>query len=658
MPGSAAHQRWPGLPRSRSSSSTTTPRRRVPTTSAAFNTPGRSSTPPKGGAAPAPPKDEFTRIGSARVSLSERLKRLARELRPQVEPLLQDRREFDDELPRLRARFQQATAVATALDRKIPPLGEQVERFTAFFRQIEAAERVSPKAVDIQARGSLTRALARLQGRIIEATLAGDTEGAATLQDEFDRDRRQLANLEASLRGQTQKADELLTDLLSQLGALSVQLFAARKEWAQAERTRLLVGDELSRMYTRAALVSERLVALGAKLVALDFDLETVTVTANGKKAYEAQLSGPARKLQALDADIAVMKQALPELEAQRLAALQHFADSQRDAIAALESLAKTIMAVAKKKAAVDFAYNAYDVVRAASKGGLVGALAETAKKVGEALVIFVADKDKTGAKEFESLFNGNVKEAFSADKASRTGGERLAKEAISKPLKDKLSQAYLAKLLTKIYGDIGLPQTGQAAPAPTAVADRFRSFAKSFGDKQTHLANLTKGIKKPWSSVKNLKEVGGDLVGNFLKDLSKGFAKAYFDIQETEAWYAYFAADVIARTYYPLWQTAATGYWSAYDYYNGLLDQKASLLDGYSEQTNTRTTFTDRFNKQAKLLITIKVERPAGSAGTVGLAVAVGGRAAAPAGAYTYAVGVGGLPESAAGLGLEIAAR
>ena len=377
---------------------------------------------PKGGAAPAPPKDEFTRIGSARVSLSERLKRLARELRPQVEPLLQDRREFDDELPRLRARFQQATAVATALDRKIPPLGEQVERFTAFFRQIEAAERVSPKAVDIQARGSLTRALARLQGRIIEATLAGDTEGAATLQDEFDRDRRQLANLEASLRGQTQKADELLTDLLSQLGALSVQLFAARKEWAQAERTRLLVGDELSRMYTRAALVSERLVALGAKLVALDFDLETVTVTANGKKVYEAQLSGPARKLQALDADIAVMKQALPELEAQRLAALQHFADSQRDAIAALESLAKTIMAVAKKKAAVDFAYNAYDVVRAASKGGLVGALAETAKKVGEALVIFVADKDKTGAKEFESLFNGNVKEAFSADKASRTG--------------------------------------------------------------------------------------------------------------------------------------------------------------------------------------------------------------------------------------------
>ena len=39
-----------------------------------------------------------------------------------------------------------------------------------------------------------------------------------------------------------------------------------------------------------------------------------------------------------------------------------------------LGNVTKTIMSVAYKKAGVDFVYNAYDVVRAASKGGLLGA--------------------------------------------------------------------------------------------------------------------------------------------------------------------------------------------------------------------------------------------------------------------------------------------
>ena len=115
---------------------------------------------PKGGAPVAPTKDEFARIGSARVTLSERLKRLAREVRPQIEPLVKERQALDEELPRLRSRFEQASAAAAALDGKIPPLAVQVERFAAFLRQIEAVERLSPKAVDIQARNSLTRAMA------------------------------------------------------------------------------------------------------------------------------------------------------------------------------------------------------------------------------------------------------------------------------------------------------------------------------------------------------------------------------------------------------------------------------------------------------------------------------------------------------------------
>src|SRR5262249_47467247 len=157
------------------------------------------------------------------------------------------------------------------------------------------------------------------------------------------------------------------------------------------------------------------------------------------------------------------------------------------------------------KKAGVDFAANAYDVVRAASKGGLLGAAAETLKKAGEKLVEYIADNDKTGSKELNDLYNAHLKEAFGPGSLVKTAELRLAKETVSKPLKDKLNQSVTSKLFQKLYPDVKLPEGGLPAPKPPAnVAERFRNFVKSFTDRQRHLENLKKGITKPWSSLKN----------------------------------------------------------------------------------------------------------------------------------------------------------
>lgn len=603
-------------------------------------------------------------IGSARVSTSERLKRLARELRPQVEQLVKEKQQLDAELPGERTRFDQATAALAAVEKQIAPLPGEVDQTQTFVNAITAAEHGSPKEAEVQARDSLDRAMARLQIQIIEADLAGDAAGAKSLQSHFNIDLRQLNNLEKALAGKEQKADDLSNKWLARLRVLKDQLFGLRRQEAQAEHERWVSGDELQRSLARAATVDDQLVALGAKLSALDFDIESVSVTADGEKVYEAELNGPAARLLRLDSELAAMKSVLDELESQRLASKKQFLDAEKESIAALAKVADTIMSVAYKKAGVDFVYNGYDVIRAAGKGGLVGAAAETLKKVAEALVTEYSDRGpgkygSPGATEFDHEYDLKLKDAFGADKLLKIGRTRIVKEAVTKPLKDKLNQAYLSKLFNKLYPDVHLPQGGAPVPAPPKnVADAFRSFIKSFSNKQAHLENLKKGITKPWSSLKNAKSVGGDVVGKLLIDVSKNLAKAYFDAQEQEAWVAYFEKEIVARSYYPFWQMASSEYWEAYDAYNGLLDEKAALLKGYDAETNARTTLDEKFSKNATLRFTITVVRAAGTTGTVDLGVLVAGKSATHAGGYKYTIGAKHLKEGHKGLGLEIQAR
>jgi hypothetical protein len=105
------------------------------------------------------------------------------------------------------------------------------------------------------------------------------------------------------------------------------------------------------------------------------------------------------------------------------------------------------------------------------------------------------------------------------------------------------------------------------------------------------------------------------------------------------------------------MWQISSSEYFDALDSYNGFLDRKAELLNGSSE-TNSRTTLDEKFGKDAKLRITVKVSRPAGSSGAIDLEVTLGGKAATHAGGYEYAVGASGLKEDAKGAGLRLTAR
>jgi hypothetical protein len=138
------------------------------------------------------------------------------------------------------------------------------------------------------------------------------------------------------------------------------------------------------------------------------------------------------------------------------------------------------------------------------------------------------------------------------------------------------------------------------------------------------------------------------------LKDASKVVVKAAIDTIEREAWYDYFAADVVSRAYFPLWQLATNNYWEAYEGYQSLLAQKAKLIEGYDPATGTRIVLNKPFSSSAALEIFLDVVQPPGSP-PVQLHVLVGGQTASPAGRNKYRLSAADIATSGGVVTLEV---
>jgi hypothetical protein len=118
----------------------------------------------------------------------------------------------------------------------------------------------------------------------------------------------------------------------------------------------------------------------------------------------------------------------------------------------------------------------------AASKGGLIGAATETAKKVAETLVTEALDTGpgkwgSGGAKEFNQEYGAQFKNSVYGKTAAKIGLSRLLNDAISKPLKDRLNKKLGTAVIIKEFGSIEefYRQVGPSAPSiiagPVSIA-------------------------------------------------------------------------------------------------------------------------------------------------------------------------------------------
>jgi len=622
-------------------------------------------------------------VGTAKVDLSAALSRLARELRSQVFDLTRTRESLAAELPGLRDRVAKAGAALAGLDQKIGVLTGEVAKTQVVANQVLAAQRASRAAATAAKRDSLDREMRFLQVEILGAiqSLSSSTVVDA-LVAHYDKDEAELAALERSLAGKEKTADGLDAQWLVRLRTLQNELAALKRQAAQQEAERWKAADLLGNDNTSIGEIDGKLVALGAKLDGLDLGLKSVTVAADGKKVFEAELDRKIPELGALDQKIYDMQQALGVLYEDRIDAKNAFLSAEQESSDALDNVTNTILSASYKKAGVDFAYNAWDVISAGRKGGLIGASAETLKKVAETIVKegppwnWFSARNAGGPEanagefnDFDQQYLTGLKESFGAGKVLKIAGERLVKQEVSKPVKDYVNQKLMSELFQKVYGLQLTPESTEAAPFWNPV-ERYRQFIKAFGDREGQLKNLQKGTSlNPFSGLKDIfkaKDIktfagklesspGFDLIGGFVKDLSKNLAKAYLDGAEQLAWSDYFTKEMIARSYFPLWQMAATKFWEAEDDLQHLLDQKAELVaKGYNPETGVRIIQDDTFSSNATLTITVTSANPSrGSA--VQLDAVVAGKKASAAGTYRYTIPANGLEPTASGLGLVL---
>jgi hypothetical protein len=155
---------------------------------------------------------------------------------------------------------------------------------------------------------------------------------------------------------------------------------------------------------------------------------------------------------------------------------------------------------------------------------------------------------------------------------------------------------------------------------------------------------------------MKNAKGFAGDLVGSFLKDVSKNLVKSYFDTQEQEAWTAFFSADVQTYPLLAMWNMASNKYWELRDDYDALLDRKAQLGRGQIPDLRTKVKQDDKFPDKQLLDVVLQVTH--GGPLPLDFEVTVGGRAASRKSGFTYEVSSNGFRPSDAGLGLTLVAR
>lgn len=598
-------------------------------------------------------------IGSSRVSVSERLKRLARELRGQAADLDRAKHAVEDALPKQKDRIDRAEKAVAELEPQLPPILADIERTRSFLGQIGTAEQALPDSgrTEIAARDSLDNTVSSLQDQIVHAEEAGNTSLRQSLESRLGRTQSQLDVLVKSLAGKEGAVDELRERWVSRLRALNGKLFALRVRQAEAEQERALADGELKRALGRRAGLDDQLLAVAEQLDNVDFAIENVSVTADGRLVYKAELLGPFLDLQRLDAEIAALGPAKDALDASRHAAMSDFLAAGKLSSAALAHVADQIMTTAYKKAAVDFVANGIDVLLAARKGGLIGASTETLKKVVETLgKEYGTEKGSgkygsKGATEFNSEYNAKLSDAFLAKTALKIGAERIVKDSVLKYGKDTLNRKVGTLVFEKVYGSI--PELYQQAAGALIArgvpsVEEIRQIQSAVDSQAGKLGNLGKGYSY------KLKDLGISI----LKDVTKNSLKLHFDVQEQQAWIDYFEKETIARMYFALYQVVADKYWQAYDYYNELLTEKAKLLEGYDPTTHSRTTLDETFPGGAGLKITLTVVRTPGAKGAVDLGVLVAGKEAARGGGYEYSLPSPGINEGAGGLGLEIRAR
>ena len=413
-------------------------------------------------------------IGFVKIFASPALRSLAAQYRDQLATLAEQKQSLEDSLGTKAARVAVAQQELDRSANAVASLVSQVAQTEAFVKQINQQEQALPDSVraELQSRDSLDESIASLQDQIVVAEQAGNTALAKSLTERLDRELSQLATISRELLGKDEIVDQTIERWLAKLRLLNKQLFAARTHQVSALSDLSQADANLETALGERGALDQQLFSLAEQIAILNIGVTGISVnsslgTASGadrgiqSTVFSAQLPSNPLVIDQLDKDIASVGESVADLDRQRDAALSNFLGAEQRASEALDNVTQVIWSTAKKKAVVDFISNLIDVIKAAKNGGLIGASAETLKKVVETLVKEYAVESgpgkygSKGAQEFNADFNAKLTNAYFGKLALKTGVERLVKETVTKKGKDALNESIGTLVFQKVYGNV-----------------------------------------------------------------------------------------------------------------------------------------------------------------------------------------------------------
>lgn len=386
--------------------------------------------------------------------------------------------------------------------------------------------------------------------------------------------------------------------------------------------------------------VRRQLLTLVEPMQALDFELVGMVVKADSVPVYAVDLTSPFERLAQLDREIKELREALIEIAIEKKEAIDSFTSVHQAASRQLVAIGELIWRNAKIQASVDFATNAVDVFIAGTKGGLAGAVAETASKVYETFLEYqtagpIGDPNP-GKDAVDAWFNESVVDTV-GQSALAVGTERVAKETVVKLAKDYLAEE-IGQLIPQLQG--GTPPPGTPPGVTSHQVRRSRGFLARLKDLRPKLSTerFKDGFKE-WSK--------GSVGRKLVVDAGKALLARQLQNEEMEAWREYIRLDSQAQGLFSLWQAAANAFWETSDQIEARELEKSQILLEFNPDTGQSVKLQESFPIPLTLEVVLIVPRSTKPFDNVPIRVFVSGVQAARIGPKRFHVAFDKLPAS-----------
>jgi hypothetical protein len=342
---------------------------------------------------------------------------------------------------------------------------------------------------------------------------------------------------------------------------------------------------------------------------------------------FHAELWSPDEALRLLDPQIRDAAELVQRMDERRHTTQAEFLSTQREAIAAMDAWADSIMTSALLQAGVETCYYASDIVKA-SKAGPVGILAELSKKCVENWLsptkFYEADVglDKDWSNPALDLLPDNVLGVASKNGPTWGTAEKRVYKTLGtgdafKAVAAKYNLEHDVRVLQEAIGD------GGSVADIGKLADKFEKSFTEFEKAKTALNPLqVKGFLKA-----NLTSYAEGAA----KDITKEALKQMIgELVEGETGRDYMLKEMVATGAARFHLVATSRYWKVYDKYQDLVNLRTAILEGYDRQRGVKVDPPEWFRRSATLYVTLKgLEGTGTQAGGPGpnIKVWIGGR-------------------------------